>query len=151
MTAEEFWMRVDTSGDCWEWPSINGAGYGQVWFDKKIRLAHRVAWELTHGPIKNDGSYHGICVCHRCDNPRCVRPDHLFLGTHKENLSDAGRKGRMRGLTGVKGEQHPKSKLTDAQRAEIRSLRGREKQGLTARRFGVSQACISSIQRSGDH
>lgn len=150
MTLEDFWTHVSRTDGCWLWTaSVNSGGYGQLWVSGKIRLAHRVAWELTHGRIENRASFHGTCVCHRCDTPRCVRPGHLFLGTHQENLADAGRKGRMRGMSGVVGERHPKSKLTDTQRSEIRRLRGIQKQRETARDFGVSQGTVSKIQSIG--
>ena len=89
--AESFWSRVDKSGDCWIWTGATRDGYGVI----RRRLApdsgaHRVAWELTIGPIGP-----GLNVCHHCDVPLCVRPDHLFLGTQSDNLQDASRKGRL--------------------------------------------------------
>jgi hypothetical protein len=92
--ARRFWSKVDKGGDCWVWTaSLDRKGYGQIAItangSKRPRGAHRVAWELTHGPIPS-----GLCVCHRCDNPRCVRPDHLFLGTVGDNNRDMWRKGR---------------------------------------------------------
>jgi hypothetical protein len=96
--AERFWAKVDKSGDCWLWTGgLASKGYGQVWvgFGKKC-LAHRVAWELTHGTLPAHESYHGICVLHRCDNPRCVRPSHLFVGTIGDNIRDMHRKGRFK-------------------------------------------------------
>src|SRR5436305_1293534 len=89
-----FWERVDKSGECWEWTwSIGGPGYGQI-VNRKICLqpmtTHRVAWELHNGPIPK-----GMHVCHHCDNRKCVRPSHLFLGSHKDNMKDRDRKGRV--------------------------------------------------------
>lgn len=90
--AERFWSHVDKSGDCWVWTSSrNQHGYGQVHFQSRPRFAHRVSWILTNGEILND-----LWVLHHCDNPPCVRPDHLFLGTPKDNSQDMVRKGRQR-------------------------------------------------------
>lgn len=95
--AEEFrfWFRVDKSGDCWTWSAARGAGkfdYGYFWTDgKKLVKAHRYAYALANGPIPE-----GMVICHRCDNPPCVRPDHLFLGTQKDNIHDMDAKGRGR-------------------------------------------------------
>jgi hypothetical protein len=96
---ERFWAKVAVvPGDgCWEWTASRvgrnrpGGGYGQFWCsEKQTQLkAHRVAWEQANGPIPA-----GMLVCHRCDNPGCVRPDHLFLGTPKDNTVDMVQKGR---------------------------------------------------------
>lgn len=91
--AERFWLQVEKIPEhsCWEWTgSIRTRdGYGGIKFQQRSLLAHRVAWELHNGPILN-----GLCVLHRCDNPTCVRPDHLFLGTLQDNAVDMQRKGR---------------------------------------------------------
>lgn len=93
--APRFWLRVDRSGDCWRWTGTHKAtGYGRLsWGGRRAAPAHRVAWELTHGVIPD-----GVHVLHRCDNPTCVNPAHLFLGTHADNMSDRREKGRYAGL-----------------------------------------------------
>lgn len=86
-----FWSKVQKTDDCWLWRATRfPKGYGQIKIKGRRRLAHRVAWELTNGPIPD-----GLQVCHHCDNPPCVRPDHLFLGTQSDNIQDAVSKGRM--------------------------------------------------------
>jgi hypothetical protein len=126
-------------GDCWEWQGqVMANGYGVVFYDGRKRLAHRVMYELTHGPVDN-----GLFCCHRCDNPRCVNPKHIFLGTHKENMADMDSKGRRRA---AKGERQHKAKLTDGEVLEIRRLYAA---GVTiteiARRFPVTPASIGAI------
>lgn len=87
-----FWSRCARVGECLEWQGYRMPnGYGHVAFLGRMRLAHRVAYELTHGPIPE-----GMLVCHRCDNPPCTDPEHLFLGTHSDNVQDMLRKGRCR-------------------------------------------------------
>lgn len=89
--AERFWVRVDRAegAACWHWlRAVTRDGYGYFHYGR-ARLAHRVAYELTHGPIPE-----GMQVCHQCDNPGCVRPDHLFIGTAQDNADDKVRKGR---------------------------------------------------------
>lgn len=94
LTAKEFWERVDRSKDCWEWRGYrNWAGYGIIHPTPGVKLrTHRIAYELTHGPIPI-----GLYVLHRCDNPSCVRPEHLFLGTLADNNRDMAAKGRAIG------------------------------------------------------
>lgn len=91
-------LRTTMPGDgCWEWQgAVDSGGYGRVSVDGKQYRTHRLAWELFHGPIPEHDSYHGACICHRCDNRRCVRPDHLFIATQDVNMRDKARKGRAR-------------------------------------------------------
>lgn len=114
--ADRFWPQVTKTATCWLWTGcINpDNGYGQIsWAVRYGRsrpvTTHRVAWELTHGPIPE-----GQSVLHHCDVPACVNPDHLFLGTHKHNMEDAARKQRLR-------VPRPSArKLNEAQREDIR-------------------------------
>jgi hypothetical protein len=91
-TTANFWTKVKRSADCWEWQGGKATGgYGQARDGRTGRKTgtHRIAWTLTFGPIPS-----GFCVCHHCDNPPCVRPNHLFLGTVADNNRDMTAKGR---------------------------------------------------------
>lgn len=89
--SDRFWAKVARSDGCWDWSGAAVHGYGVLQVDGAPRRAHRISWEMVNGPIPD-----GLFVCHHCDNKRCVRPDHLFLGTHQDNMDDAKRKGRFR-------------------------------------------------------
>jgi len=88
-----FWSKVDKTGDCWLWTAAqNRHGYGDFYVSRTFHtMAHRFSWALHYGPIPE-----GLFVCHRCDTPLCVRPDHLFVGTTQDNMADMMRKGRHR-------------------------------------------------------
>ena len=90
LTLEQrFWIKVKKTRNCWLWTGSTVLdGYGVI-HDGKNRGAHRVSWQIHHGPIPN-----GMCVLHHCDNPPCVRPEHLFLGTKRDNALDSINKGR---------------------------------------------------------
>lgn len=87
-----FWPKVKKSDGCWEWQATKRRGYGSFAIKHAVfMMAHRVAYELTHGPIPE-----GMYLCHHCDNRVCVRPDHMFVGTNSDNQQDAKRKGRLK-------------------------------------------------------
>ena len=110
-----FWEKVDKRGqnDCWEWQAgRTAAGYGVIGAARRdqILLAHRISWELHYSPIPD-----GLHVLHHCDNPPCVNPHHLFLGTAADNAADRLGKGRQ-----ARGEQAGNAKLTQEQVMNIR-------------------------------
>lgn len=112
---KRFWSKVEVRGmdECWTWvANTTPTGYGMFWFKGKMRRAHRVAWILTNGPIPD-----GLCVCHRCDNPGCMNPQHLFLATQEGNIQDRVQKGRS---ARPRGEEINTAKITAKQAVEIR-------------------------------
>lgn len=118
------------SDDCFEWPgATNNVGYGT----HGSRLAHRESWIFHNGPIPE-----GMFVCHRCDNRRCIRASHLFLGTAADNTADMIAKGR--GVS-PRGEQHGLARLTDAQ---IEEIRARAARGETRRAIAAAVGCDQS-------
>lgn len=124
---------------CWEWlRSKNPDGYGRVKRNGKLESAHRVAYELYVGPIGDKQ------VLHKCDNPGCVNPEHLFLGTVKENNEDKAHKGRAKGHT-MRGEAHPNHKLTSDNVYAIKCSPGMSAKFL-AEHFGVSVGLINDIR-----
>ena len=111
--VKRFWSKVKKSDGCWEWTSFrNTKGYGQVGHFHKLYYAHRASWIIKNGEIPK-----GMCALHKCDNPPCVRPDHLFLGTKLDNWLDQKKKGHI-----AKGYDLPQTKLTIEKVKEIRSL-----------------------------
>lgn len=138
VVLESFWSQVDRSGDCWIW---QGAIHSRDWQYGSLSvlgrgkrfLAHRFIWMVLHGPIPE-----GLYVCHACDNPKCVNPEHLWLGSPRENTRDMVRKGRdgwERKLTAEK----------------VREIRLRHSEGETgaslARRFGIAECTVGRVIR----
>lgn len=107
-----FWGKVKKTNGCWDWTASRANGYGLFWFNGQYVKAHRFSWEMHIGRIPK-----GMLVCHRCDNPGCVNPAHLFLGTQKDNMQDALKKGRT---IKMHGEKCGKSKLTEKEVLLIR-------------------------------
>lgn len=144
---------VDLASGCWLWiAALNNKGYGVMGAGPRgagITYAHRFSWLLRHGPVADD-----LEVCHKCDNPRCVNPDHLFLGTHSDNMKDAANKQRMargkRSGAHTKperrrlGEDHGHHKLTEQAVQEIRGS-GQSNRAL-ATKFGVNERTISGVR-----
>lgn len=134
-TVQRFWSKVEKGAvdQCWLWTASRfvSGGYGQFMFERYPHRAHRVSYELTHGPIQQ-----GLVVMHVCDNPPCCNPSHLCVGTLSDNSRDAVRKNRM--------FRPMPTKIGDADALAIRA--SSERVGVLARKYGVSQALISGIK-----
>lgn len=139
----QFWRHVNTNGGpdaCWPWMrSTRGKGYGQATLDGRQQPAHRLAYAFTYGPIPK-----GLLVCHRCDNPPCVNPSHLFLGTHIDNARDMVAKGRCHPPK-LKGQAHGKSKLTESDVLSIRADTRPER--VIAAEYGLCRRHVGCIRR----
>lgn len=141
MTPAAFWALVDASDTdgCWPWLGPVNGDRGRLYWNGRPQYAYRVAWELAAGkPVPPD-----LHACHKCDNPICVRPDHIFLGTDGDNIRDAAAKGRLHG-PGFRGEAHPRSKGSDA---DVERARQMYAQGCLQREIaealGVHQTTVS--------
>lgn len=135
-----FWDNYEPIPECgcWIWTrSTCSKGYGQVWYDGKLIRAYRLSWILSNGPIPN-----GMCVLHRCDTPLCINPQHLFLGTRKDNILDMCKKKRNVNLFGV---QHGMAKLTEQQVRAIR--KSNESLSCLSKRYGVVKSAIAKIKK----
>lgn len=154
---ERFWSQVNFGPNCWEWKNATGEkyAYGRISVKQVRHKAHRVSFVLAFGSIPKDK-----LVCHHCDNPKCVRPDHLFVGTVGDNVQDMMDKGRAkypRNLTRVRnvgrgrpfGERVGTALLSNQQVTEIKKLYKTRKftQQQLGDMFGVKQVTISTITR----
>lgn len=163
-TIARFWAKVEKTDACWHWTAAKDSkGYGIFQFQGKPHKAHRVAYELTYGPIPA-----GLFVCHHCDNPSCVRPDHLFLGTVQDNNRDRDQKGRNNPVRGdahwarrhpernpwlggdhQRGERNNHAKITQEQAEQIRIRYATERTPLhqIASEYGISFYTANKIIR----
>ena len=139
-----FWCKVNvrSKNKCWEWISHKDRdGYGRFYFNKKQVGAHRFSYFIKHGTIQKD-----LMICHTCNNPSCINPNHLYEGTAYDNVKDSKIAGTLY-FSNAKGEKCPNAKLTQNQVNEIRRLlKTKMKQGDIARKFKVSQSNITLIK-----
>ena len=134
---DRFFSRfVKLDSGCWQWRAhTDKDGYGVLPGDRKNTRAHRLSYELHKGQISD-----GFVICHHCDNPGCVNPDHLFVGTSKDNAQDALQKGRA-----YVGEKNGRSKLT---KENIKEILSSELNGVQlAQKFGVTRSTINRVKR----
>jgi HNH endonuclease len=121
---------------CWEWTKgRKSGGYGCLRVGDSTMTAHRYSYELVHGPVKD-----GLYVLHSCDNPPCVNPAHLRLGSHQENMQDAVERNYNR-----KGENHYSHKVTEKEVRAIRALAGTMSQVEISKLFGLSKGSVNHI------
>lgn len=126
---------------CWEWQGSLSHGYGQISYKKKTVRTHRLSYLLFKGEIPDN-----LIVCHSCDNKKCVKPDHLWLGTWKDNMQDKVRKGRQ-GHHGIIGEKATNAKFTNKQVLEIKAkIKKGIRQADIAREYNVSRRYIHNIK-----
>ena len=144
--VERFWTKVNKTDGCWEWTAkvIENTGYGRIKINRKMVLSHRYSYILHHPLTIDLWENREICVCHKCDNRKCVNPAHLFLGSRGDNLRDCVAKGRN---ADRKGEKHPMVKLTEN---DVREIRTRYAEGGITQedlgiKYGVKRETISYI------
>jgi len=137
---DRFMAKVFVPNDpdaCWEWKAAKSKGYGRFRLNGKFTYAHRFSYQFFCGEVAG-----GMYVCHKCDNPICVNPKHLFLGTHKENMLDRNQKNRQ-----SKGSKNGSSKLKENDILEIRKMLNSGSTGREiAKQFGISYHVISKIK-----
>lgn len=141
---DRFWKYVTKTNSCWIWSGSRfNDGYGSFWTGKKVVRAHRFLMTTIYGKLPSN-----LLVCHHCDNPPCVRPDHLFLGTHRDNAQDSIQKGRF---NRQHGERIGTSKLKNDDVIMIKKMLSEGKStGYIAKKFGVHSSTISMISNGSN-
>lgn len=137
-TREEFvgLVRVEPNTGCWIWQhKVDRKGYGRTWWNGREGFAHRLAFVLWRGPIPD-----AMGVLHKCDTPPCCNPEHLFLGTQRDNMADKTAKGRQQ-----RGERCWKARLTAEQVAQIKAAHGATQAAIAAI-YGVTREAVSRIR-----
>jgi hypothetical protein len=146
--AKRLWRKVDKSGPfperrslgrCWVWSGSKNGGYGHIGLGARMEKTHRVAWFLSHGKWPEP------CALHRCDNPACVRPSHLFEGTKAANNADRHRKGRTV-VPGLRGEAHGMCRVPYSVVLKVRRAADVDPTELAVR-FGVSVQWVHDVRR----
>lgn len=136
MSLNRFWQKVNIGSEdsCWEWKAAKtDRGYGSFWLNGSNHRAHRISYILAYGKFDIN-----LCVCHKCDNPGCVNPNHLFLGTESDNNKDRANKGRSVG----------KRKINEQQVKEIRQ--SNEHYKVLMKKYGLGKSMIYYI-KSGEY
>ncbi len=134
-------VRVNASTGCWDWLAYtNPKGYGMFGYKSTVLLAHRYIWEQFNGPIPPK-----MFILHQCDNPTCVNPQHLFLGSHQDNMKDMTVKRRQ-----ALGQRNGKATLSDQAVNDIRNIYTGRYGQITelARIYNVSTSCINGIVKN---
>jgi len=138
-----FLKSIKLTPQCWLWMGTKDVhGYGRLSVNKYPTLVSRLSWEIFIGPIPNK-----MLVCHKCDNPKCLNPSHLFLGTHLDNMRDMIKKGHADHSHNAKGEDHFKAKLTikDVLAIKKRYKIGDISQSLLGKQYGVCKSTVTKI------
>lgn len=135
-----FYSNIDSTGDCWLWTAASsGSGYGVMRINNRLEYAHRISFVVSFGSIPTN-----LLVLHTCDNPKCVRPTHLFAGSHNANMADKVRKGRQARGTSLKRPGLQKLSVDDVLYIRERLAKG-ESQRMLAKAFGISNSHVSRI------
>ena len=131
---DRFWKRINKTSNCWEWINpTHPFGYGRLKVGKGVELAHRISYKIHHGPITSSD-----CVLHKCDNPKCVNPSHLCIGSRKDNAVDRCSKDRT-----LKGSNVPTAIFTEQQVLDIRA--STKSVSAIAKEYNVGYGTIWSI------
>ena len=141
MRVDQFWNNhIERDNGCWEWQKgKNDRGYGEVSINGISLYVHRFAWELLNGEIPG-----GMCILHKCDNPSCINPDHLFIGTQLDNVRDMLSKGRASPPPVHRGTKNNKAVLCEW---KVRYIRASDlSQRAIARMFGIGKTTVAHVQ-----